>query len=499
MTLRLSPLDLGAILVYLFAIAALGASFYRRSATARDYFLGGRTMGWLPAGISIVAADLSAITVMGSPAWTYKHDLELLWVTVGYPLMAPVAILVFVPFYSRLNLYTAYEYLERRFHVSVRLLISALFQMLRAWHVAVAVFGPSLVINLVTGLAVWKCVLILGLFTTFYTTLGGIKAVIWTDVIQFVTVTTGILLIFFTAVSRVPGGMATAFEVAKQNGKLSLVNLSTDPSQLTSIWACLLGGSVLALAPLATDQAVLQRLLTTRSQKDCQQSVIVQAVVVVPITLLLYLSGVALYSFYHTRPEGLGGLGNLDGIVPWFVMRELPRGIAGLVLACIFAASMAVMSAGINSLTTATTVDFYQRLFRPEASSEHYAVVGRVGTVVWGCVATGLALLTERAGDLMIAYTRISSVISGPMLGVFLLGMLSRRANTPGVLLGAFAGVVAVIATTLLTTWSWLYHGPVGAAVTLAVGSGASLISPPPDQARVRELVRGDHHQETTS
>src|SRR5437667_5635164 len=170
-------LDYLVVIGYLCAIAAFGSSFYRRKTTAEEYFLGGRSMSWLPAGISIIAADLSAITIMGTPAWNYKHNLELVWSAFGYPLMAPLVIFVFVPFYSKLNLYTAYEYLERRFSLSVRLVGSILFQLLRVAHVSIALYAPSLVISFVTGLRVWECIFFMGAVTTLYTALGGIKAV----------------------------------------------------------------------------------------------------------------------------------------------------------------------------------------------------------------------------------------------------------------------------------------------------------------------------------
>jgi len=488
----LSSTDYIAVLLYLCAIAAIGGSFYRRHSTAKDYFLGGRAMSWLPVGVSIIAADLSSISVMGTPAWSYSHNIQLLWVTVGYPLVAPIVILVFVPFYSRLNLYTAYEYLERRFNVRVRLLISALFLMLRSWHVAVAVYGPALVINLVTGINVWECILMMGLFTTFYTTLGGMKAVIWTDVIQFVTVISGITLISVIALHHVPGGAVTAFRVARDAGKLNLLNLSTDPKQLTSLWACLIGGAILALAPLTTDQAILQRLFTTKSTADCRQSVIIQAILIVPIIGMLYLAGLALFAFYRFNPSHLHGLTNTDAIVPFFTVSELPTGIAGLVIAAIFAASMAVMSAGINSLTTATTVDFYQRVFRPNAPAEHYAKVGRVGTACWGVVVTLLALLASHAGALAIAYVRISSLLSGPMLGIFLLGALTRRTTATGAMAGAVAGSCAAALALIATQWSFLYFGAIGASVTVAVGYTASLFTPPPRPEQTRGLVMGD-------
>ncbi|MCC6362601.1 MAG: sodium/solute symporter [Bryobacterales bacterium] len=486
-----ATLDYVAVGLYLLAIAVIGSSFYRRGATAKEYFLGGRSMPWIAAGISIVAADLSAISVMGSPAWGYKNNLQLIWMPAAYPICAPIVILVFVPFYSKLNLYTAYEYLERRFSLPVRLLVSMQFQVLRGWHVAVAIYGPALVINLVTGFPVWQCVLVMGLFTTLYTALGGIRAVIWTDVIQFFTVTSGIALIFTVALRRVPGGIPAAYHAALDAGRLSFVNPTLDPAQLTSIWACLIGGIVLCMAPLTTDQAILQRLFTTKSAKDCRQSVMLQAFLIVPIISILYLTGTALFAFYHFHPERLAGLTNTDAIVPFFAVRELPSGMSGLVVAAIFAASMAVMSAGINSLTTASTVDFYQRVFRPDRPPEHYAMVGRAGTVFWGVAVTFTGLLASKAGDLVLAYNRVSAVVSGPMLGIFLLGTLTRRASAMGCLLGAAAGMIAVGLTITLTRWSFFYQGPIGVVTTFGAGYLASLFTPAPAPDRVKGLVMG--------
>ncbi|MHB8887808.1 MAG: sodium:solute symporter family transporter [Acidobacteriaceae bacterium] len=478
--------------VYLLAIAIFGSSFYQRKSTAREYFLGGRSMGWLPIGISIVAADLSAISVMGSPAWAYKNNLTLLWVTVGYPLVAPIVILIFVPFYSKLNLYTAYEYLERRFNPSVRSMGSGLFQILRAWHVAVAIYGPALVIHLVSGLPVWKCVLAMGLFTTFYTTLGGMKAVIWTDVIQFTTVITGVVVILWVAVRGVPGGIPAIYSIAHAAGRLQLVNLSTNPNEMTTLWACLIGGAFLALGPLTTDQAILQRLFAAKSTKDFRQSILLQAFLIVPVIALLNCIGVALFAYYHAHPERLQHLHNLDAIVPYFVLTELPYGLAGLVIAAIFAASMAVMSAGINALTTATTVDYYARFLRAGRSGEHYASIGRIGTAAWGCVVTLMALFAGRAGDLAIAYSRISSMVVGPMLGIFLLGVTTRRANSNGVQIGAITGAAVILFVSVRTSWSFFYFGAIGTIVTFVLGYLFSLLFPPPGPSNVTGLVMGE-------
>ena len=372
------------------------------------------------------------------------------------------------------------------------LLTSLLFHILRGMHVALVIYAPSLVINMVTGLPVWECILFMGCFTTFYTALGGMRAVIWTDVIQFCAVSVGVLLIFYTALHHVSGGAAAAYRTALEAGRLRLFNFSTDPRELTSFWACIIGGSILCVAPLTTDQAVLQRLFTTKSAADCRQSVILQSILVVPITLLLSLTGIALFAYYHDNPGRLAGLNADDAIMPFFAVRELSPGVSGLIIASIFAASMSVMSAGINSLTTATTVDFYQRVFHPGRSLEHYARVGRIGTLAWGLVVTLLALFAGRLGELALAYNRVSSVVSGPLLGIFLLGILTRRATATGSILGAVAGMAAVGLASLRTGWSFFYFGPIGVLTTITAGYLASLLTRPPKPEKVHGLVLGD-------
>ena len=486
----LASLDYAVIILYLLATGIFGSSFYERRSTAREYFLGGRSMSWLPVGISIIAADLSAITVMGTPAWAYSHNLELFWNSAGYLLVAPIVIIVFVPFYSRLNLYTAYEYLERRFDLKVRLLTSVLFLILRCMHVAVVIYAPALMFHLVTGFAVWKCIAFMGAFTTIYTALGGVKAVIWTDVIQFTAVMTGLVLILVASLTRVPT-LAAAWRVAQEAGRLKSLNFSMDPSDLTAISPAVLGGIVLCMAPLTTDQAVLQRLFTTKSSQDCRRSIIIQALLVMPITFLLFVVGISLFSFYHFHPDRLAGLQQSDEILPLFAVRELPAGVSGLVIACIFSASIAVMSAGINALTTATTIDFYKRVLRPGASSTHYGSVGRTGTVFWGAMATFCALFANRLGDLALSYNRVSSVLSGPMLGIFLLATMTRRASATGALIGALSGAVVIGIVSGNTNWSFFYYGPIGVLTTLAVGYGASLAMKAPPDDKIKGLVVG--------
>ncbi len=473
-----------AMMLYLLVVAALGSSFYRKHTSASEFFLGGRAMGWLPVGISIVAVDLSAISIMGSPAWVFKHNLTLIWVTIGYPLVAPVVLFVFVPIYARLHLYTAYEYLEQRFSLNVRRVTSGLFQLLRSWHVAVAIYGPALVIHLMSRMSVTESVLIMGMLATIYTTLGGMKAVIWMAVLQFITVMVGILVIFSVALHGIPGRLHAMYEVNLAAGRMHLFDFSVNPAKETTFWACLLGGVFLALGPLTTDQVVLQRLFSSRSTRDFRQSVVLQAMLIVPVIAVLNMVGLVLFAFYHAHPGRLAGLHNMDTIVPYFVLTELPGTIAGLVVAAIIAASMSVMSAGVNALTTAFTVDFYARSLRPDASSVHYAKVGRIGTAVWGCVVTLMALFAGSAGDLAVAYLRVSSAIVGPMLGIFLLAVGTRRARSSGVFLGAIAGCISVVIMMVASDWSFFYYGAIGTLVTFVLGYCVSLFPSSPKPGR---------------
>jgi sodium-coupled monocarboxylate transporter 8/12 len=243
------------------------------------------------------------------------------------------------------------------------------------------------------------------------------------------------------------------------------------------------------MAPVTTDQAVLQRLFATKSTRDCRQSIIVQSLIIVPISLMLYLAGVALYVFYQSHPARLAGLNSVDAVMPFFAIRELPVGMSGMIIAAIFAASMAVMSAGINSLTTATVVDFYKRIFRPNESEQRYAFVGRLGTLGWGLAMTLVALFADHLGELAIAYSRVSSFISGPLLGIFLLAVLTKRTTPAGALIGSGAGAAAVVVCSFLTRWSFLYLGPIGVAATFIVGYFVSLPMTPPAPEKIRGYV----------
>ncbi len=476
---------------YIIAISTLGSLFYRRKTSAGDFFLGGRSMKALPVAISLVAADMSAISYMGAPAWTYQHNLELVWSSWSYLFIAPVVMYLFMPFYSRFKFYTAYEYLERRFDLKTRLLGSAIFLLLRGSHVAIVIYAPSLILSIITGLPLYACVLIMGVCTTLYTTLGGMRAVIWTDVMQFSILLGGLFTVVYLSVSHVPGGVPTVYAVAKEAGKLHLFNFAPDITQITTFWAAGIGGAFMALSTLGTDQAYLQRYFTTKSLQEGRRSILLDALIVLPVSLVLYSVGPVLYTFYKYHPDRLAALPSMDAVLPYFVMRELGGWFSGLVIASIFAASMAVMSAGINALTTATTVDFYKRLIRPNASDAETVLAGRIGTIAWGGAATLAALFAHRLGPIINAFNMINSFLGGPILGIFLLGMLTKRTRGGAAIGGAAVGTLCVSLLAWKTSVAFFYYAIVGTAVTFFFGWFLSLFQPARDPAELAGLVCG--------
>ena len=476
---------------YIVLISTLGSLFYRKKTSAADFFLGGRSMKAIPVAISLVAADMSAISYMGAPAWTYQHNLELVWSSWTYLFVAPVVMFLFMPFYSRFKFYTAYEYLERRFDLKTRLVGSAIFLLMRGSHVAIVIYAPSLILSLITGLPLAGSVLIMGVCTTLYTTLGGMRAVIWTDVMQFSILIGGLVTVVWLSISHVPGGIHTVYDVARDAGRLHLFNFSTDVTLVTTFWAAAIGGGFMALSTLGTDQAYLQRYFTTSSLKEGRRSILLDALIIVPVSLVLYSVGPVLYTFYRFHPESLRGLPTTDAILPFFVMKELGGWFSGLVIASIFAASMAVLSAGINALTTATTVDFYKRLIRPNAGDAETVLAGRLGTLSWGAAATAAALFANRLGPIINAFNMINSFLGGPILGIFLLGMLTRRTRGNSAIGGAAVGVACVSMLAWKTQVAFFYYAIVGTLVTFAFGWLLGQAQPARNEAELQGLVRG--------
>lgn len=466
--------------LYFVSVTLIGGYFYRKSSTSSEFFVGGRTIGWLPVAISVLAADTSAITLLGNPGYAYEHDITLVLYELGYVVTAWLVILIFLPFYCRLKLYTAYEYLEQRFDVRVRWIASALFLIIRGSHVAIAMYAPAIVLTLFTGIPLHTSILLMGIVATLYTTMGGIRAVIWTDVLQFLIVITGIFFTFFFTITRVHGGLGAILRIGSEYGKWHTFDFSFNLTSSTTFWAMFVGGTVLALATMGTDQAVLQRYFTAKSEEECSRSLKAYSIILIPYNFALIIMGVFLFVFYHQNPGLAKGVTSSDWVLPYFAVHQLPHLLATLLTASIFAASMGVVSAGINSLSTCSVVDFYRRIWKRDASELEFVRAGRVFTVAWGVLTTIGALYAGRLGELALAFAKIQGFVGGVMLGIFLLAIFTRRTNALGAIIGSIFGMAVISYIAFRTDISFFWHGIIGCLVTMVVGYAISTMGPKP-------------------
>jgi sodium-coupled monocarboxylate transporter 8/12 len=336
-------------------------------------------------------------------------------------------------------------------------------------------YAPALVLALFTGINLKVSILLMGIIATFYTTLGGIRAVIWTDVMQFSIVVAGIIAAFVLTINRIHGGLATILQVGSQYGKWHVFDFSFDYRSDTSFWALFLGGIVLALATVGTDQAVLQRYFTAKSEKECARSLKVYSVILIPFNFALVLLGVFFFVFYQQHPVLRAGLPSSDSVLAYFAVNQLPHLLATLLTASIFAASMGVMSAGINSLSTCSVMDFYSRIVKKEFSESELVRAGRLFTLGWGALATVGALYADRLGALALAFAKIQGFVGGVMLGIFLLAFFFRRAGALGTIVGSAAGMAFVFYLAFRTDVSFFWYGSISCLITIVIGYVASL------------------------
>jgi sodium-coupled monocarboxylate transporter 8/12 len=511
-------LDYTVFVIYLLVTVAIGVIFVRGQRTLSEYFLAGRSMGSVVISMTVLAALFSGISFLAAPAEGYKYGPAFYLVNLGFFIATPITTVLILPFFYQSRFFTAYQYLEERFSVQVRTLASASFILRVLLWLALATYAPALALEQATGLPLWFTILCTGVLTTFYTTLGGMKAVIWTDVMQLVVLFGGQVIIALTALARVPGGIRQVAELASAGGRWNL-SFSLDPTVRLTVWGLVIGGAFMHLVQMATDQVSVQRYLTAKSLKTAQRGLWIKLLMVLPVTAVFYGAGLILYAFYqvHGDPLAAGRIHKPDQILPYFVVTELPVGFSGLLIAAIYAASMSTISAGINSLTSASLIDFYQRLWpQPDLSERTQLKLARRLTLVYGALVIAFAFLVQHLGTLLEASNSIIGLVGGPLLGLFFLGMLLRRVTARGALVGWLAGCLAGIVV-LLPSWlpdwlpaclpdwlagirallgvylatdvSFVWYTLIGCGSTMIVGYLVSLFEPAPDPQRLQGLV----------
>jgi solute:Na+ symporter, SSS family len=467
----LDKLDFLIIALYLAGITLFGLRFRKRQRSLRDYFLADRNIPWWAIALSIVAAETSTLTIISIPGLAYDTNLAFLQVVMGYVLGRVIISFVLLPHYFRGDLYTAYELIERRFGRTLRSVTAGLFLITRAAAEGVRVYAVSIVVAIALGTGEIASIAIITALTLIYTFEGGLAAVIWTDVVQTAIYVGGTIVGLVTIAHLVPGGWNSIHSLAATAGKLQVFDFAPDFWKPYTFWAGLIGGAFLTTASHGTDQLIVQRLLAARGERQSVLALLSSGVAIFFQFALFLIVGVMLWAFYQTPSAHFG---TADRIYPTFIVTHLPHGISGLLIAAILAAAMSNLSAALNSLSSSSMIDFYLRR-RPDIDDRRRLLLSRFSTLLWALLLFALAVLSlHKVGRVIEVGLQIASVAYGALLGVFLLGVLTKRANQNGAMLGMLCGFVTELYLWRGTKVPWTWYVMIGTVVTFGVGYVAS-------------------------
>ncbi len=547
-------LDWAIVVVYLTYVIWDGIRMTKHSGTKEGYFLANRGLPWWAVGLSVMATQLSAITLVGTTGQAYSDGMRFIQFYYGLPFAMIILCVTVVPFFHRANVFTAYEYLEKRFDVKVRTLTSFFFLISRGLGVGTIISAPSIVLSIVFGWNLIATIFVIGISTTVYTVFGGVQAVTWTDVKQMVIIFFGLGVCFVVILSSFPAGvtLGDGLHLAGSLGKLDMVDTSFDLKEKYTIWSGLIGGLFLMLGYFGCDQSQVQRFLTAKSVDEGRTSLLMSAFLKIPMQFGILLIGIMVFIFYQfsappivfnasevakaeqteqfreiqqkyagahadrreaalnfssgdaqlrqsyidadkifndSRKEAVDFVrstsnptfNDINYVFPTFVLENMPMGVIGLLIAAIFAAAMSSIAAELNALATATTIDFYSRLYRPEATDAHYVAVGRITTFIWGIFASIVAIFATNLGSLIEVVNKFGSFFYGSLLGVFVLAFVVKRARSRGAFFGLLFGIGSVWIASIYTDIEFLWFNVIGCLVTVFVGYLISLTVPKND------------------
>lgn len=461
-------LDLLVLATGFAIIMAIGITSARRSNSAEGYFLAGRSLpGWV-VGFSVMATIVSSMTFLSNPAFTYGHDWRHMPANCTYLLAMVLALMVFVPFYRKLQVNSIYEYLEWRFGAWARLYAAGCYVLLKVAKMGVVLYMTSLALQIIVGTAVplEMVMLVFGAVVAAYTIAGGLEAVIWTDVLQGVALIGGGLICMPIICMQVPGGFTEIMEVAWEQGKFGVGDTDWTLLKVT-LWATMFSKFMSFCQLLGTDQMAGQRYAAARSDREARQAVIFGCLLTVPVWAYFFLVGTSLFVLYQYNPDPAIETMRSDQIFPYFILTQLPAGLSGFAVLGLLAAAMSTLDSIINAAAATATNDFYQRLWVPDRDPRHYARVGRLFSLLFSVimVVSALAIHFSRQGNAIEdLQTMLLSVLGGGLLGLFLLGFLTRRVDSRSALIATVITVMSV------ATWLFL-DSEMGAAKFPSIAS----------------------------
>lgn len=430
------------IILYFLSLAWMGWYFSKKQKNTDDYFKGGGRLPWWAVGLSIFGTSLSAITFMSIPAKAYATDWSYMLMNAGILMVVPIILYLFIPFYRKLDVTTAYEYLEKRFNLLIREICSLAFILFQIGRMGIVLYLPAIALNVVTGFDILLCIGLMGVLSLVYTMMGGIEAVVWTDALQVVVLLGGALLVLVYAIVNIPDGLGGVMQGAIAEHKFDLGSVDFDLRQST-LWTVLIATFFTNLTTYGTDQTMVQRYMTTETEAQAKKSVLTNAVLTIPATLIFFFIGTVLYIYYKTHPAELSmTISDGDAILPWYIYTELPAGITGLLISGIFAAAMSTLSSSMNSAATAYVVDIHNKLVRKDGASG--LNTAKIATLVLGVVGIAFAYMmaTWDVKSLWDEFNKILGLVLGSLGGLFTLGMFTKRANAGGALCGIVGSVI---------------------------------------------------------
>jgi solute:Na+ symporter, SSS family len=473
--MSLSGVDYLVIGGYLLAITAFGSWFARYQKTTRDYFLTDRSVPWWAICFTIVATETSTLTFIGIPAQSYAGNMTFLQLALGYIIGRLLVSVLFIPAYFRGDLFTSYELLQKRFGTRVKTLSAMIFLITRSLADGIRLFTTAFVIAIVTQVPVTAVVIVLGAAMIVYTMRGGVSAVIWTDVVQMFVYIAGAAAVAVALLNRIDGGWAEVVRLGSATGRFVFLDTAFDATRAYTLWAGLLGGIALTLSTHGTDQYLVQRLLSARSQRDASTGLVLSGFIVFVQFILFLLIGVMLFTHFQQTPLPQE-LTRPDQILPIFVVNELQNGLAGFIVAAIVAAAL---SPSLNAMAATTVSDFYLPYVNPSADQNTQMRVSKQATVAWGVVqllvAIGAQFMNRSVLDAGLA---VLSFASGSVLGAFLLGTLAPSVRERDTFAGMIAGLMVMTLVWWATPIAFTWYVLIGAVTTGGVAIVSRLVAP---------------------
>lgn len=458
--------------LYLLANLYLGYALSKRVESAEDFYLGRRTTPWWAIGISVVATYVSALSFLGGPAWVYTESLAVIAIHVNYPIVIFIVISVFLPFFYNSGVASIYEYQERRFGPTSRSVMSMIFLVSQALTSAAILYATSLVIQFITGIDVVTSIVVVSIIALIYTMMGGITAVIWTDVIQAVVLLVGAMIIFFALIDELPMPVTELLAQLKSTGKTTTLDWSFDLSKEATVWSGVIAMTLFHTTVYGANQMMVQRTLAAKSIGDAKKSFLMMGYAAFFIYFLFMFLGVLFYGYYEGREFENG-----NTIILQFAADYGLPGLMGVIAAAVIAASMSSLDSSLNSMATVSTIDFYERFFRPGQSSAHYLTVSRWFTLFWAAAIVIPAVLYSRSeGSILQTLSQVGAYFVGAKISMYGLGFFSKHATEKGVLVGVFVGFVVIWLVATQTDIAWPWYCLIGGVVNVTVSLAASLL-----------------------